>query len=194
MQNTNFVLSWYITSVFALAFSLLLLVNTSFVRSTDTPMQVGYQKYRALPNAMSSENTQEVSIGKSDARSLIVYKFFKENRSPLADMADTFVGVADRYNLDFRLLPAISMQESNGGKKLPQGSYNPFGYGIYGSQILKFHSFEDAIDRVARSLREDYINQGLKSPQQIMTKYTPPSLLKGGTWAIGVSAFMEQLR
>lgn len=135
-----------------------------------------------------------MTISKGDARAVIIKKFFIEQNAPLAVYADKFVEVADKYNLDYRLLPAISMQESNGGKKIPNDSYNPFGYGIYGSQILKFGSFDQAIETVGAGLRKNYLDLGLKTPYQIMTKYTPPSLAKGGTWAIGVSSFMEELQ
>ena len=86
------------------------------------------------------------------------------------------------------------MQESNGGKKVINNSHNPFGYGIYGGLVIKFASWDESIERVGRALREDYLNQGLKNPHQIMAKYTPPSLAKNGAWAKGVTTFMEELR
>ncbi len=86
------------------------------------------------------------------------------------------------------------MQESNGGKKVINNSFNPFGYGIYGTKVIRFNSWEEAIERVGRALREEYLNIGLKTPFQIMSKYTPPSLAKDGAWAKGVITFMEELR
>ena len=150
-----------------------------------------YRLYQALP-----QNKIQISgnINFGDARSLILEEFFKSHSSPLAGFATDFVAVSDFYQLDFRLLPAISMQESNGGKKVPEGSFNPFGYGIYGSKKVHFDGWADAIETVGRALREDYLNEGLHTPEQIMAKYTPPSLAKGGTWAKGVNQFMEELR
>ena len=86
------------------------------------------------------------------------------------------------------------MQESNGGKKVINNSYNPFGYGIYGSLVIRFKSWEEAIERVGKALREDYLDKGFKNPYEIMVKYTPPSLAKEGAWAKGVTTFMEELR
>jgi len=100
----------------------------------------------------------------------------------------------DKYNLDYRLMPSIAMQESNGGKRVIKNSNNPFGYGIYGSLVLKFNSWEEGIERVGKGLREDYLNEGLTSPYAIMTKYTPSSVAKGNAWAKGVSSFMEELQ
>ncbi len=149
--------------------------------------------YKSLPNLSPNENSQTVEIKKNDGRAKVVADFFKIHRSPLADFASDFIDSADKYNLDFRLLPAIAMQESNGGKVLPKNSFNPFGYGIYGGKVLRFESFLEAIDKVGGGLKNDYIDKGFKTPEEIMAKYTPPSLQKGGAWAMGVSAFMEAL-
>lgn len=193
MRNINFALTWYATTICTLLFSILFLVHLSFARPVITPVGQSYQSYRALPNNLTTLTTQEVSIGKTDARTLIIYHFFKENNAPLSQAAEKFIEVADKYSLDFRLLPAIAMQESNGGRIMPNNSFNPFGYGIYGGKVLRFASFEEAIERVGQGLKEDYIDRGLKTPDQIMAKYTPPSIEKGGPWAISVSSFMAEL-
>lgn len=192
MKSINFAIIYYAAMVCTIVFSLLFLVHLSFPKVVPTPNKAPYQMYKALPNE-SFSNTQKAEIGKADARPVIIASFLKQHKSPLSPLSEEFVKVADRYELDFRLLPAIAMQESNGGKKLPKNSFNPFGYGIYGDKVLRFASFQEAIDRVGRGLKKDYLDQGLENPNQIMAKYTPPSLQKGGAWALGVSAFMEQL-
>ncbi len=180
-------------AVFTLVFGLTLLIHSSFMEEASTPLASSYQAYRALPSVTPDANCQIVTVGKSDGRALLIQRFFEGYNAPLAKYADTFVEVADRYHLDYRLLPAISMQESNGGKRIPKNSNNPFGYGIYGSKILRFTSFDQAIAAVGQGLRQNYIDRGLKTPSQIMTKYTPPSIPIGGPWAKGVSGFMEEL-
>ncbi|MFH0937546.1 MAG: hypothetical protein V1808_04625 [Candidatus Daviesbacteria bacterium] len=192
MKGINLTLTWFGFCVCSLAFSLLLLVYISFPQVKTTPLDPRYQMYKALPND-SFLNQQIVEIGKSDARALIIANFFKDHNAPLANYAQEFIEVSQKYNLDYRLLPAIAMQESNGGKRIPKDSFNPFGYGIYGGKVLHFSSFGEAIEKVGEGLRKNYLNSGLETPEQIMPKYTPPSLLKGGAWALGVSAFMEQL-
>lgn len=180
---------------FAAAFcSLIFALNLFFyLTQTQTTVKVhnDFKLYAALP-----ENNYEIveHIGINDGRSKIIENFFKKHKAPLADFSEIFITVADKYSLDWRLLPAISMQESNGGKKVIHNSYNPFGYGIYGSLVVRFQSWEEGIERVGRALKEDYSDKGLGTPEQIMVKYTPPSLEKGGAWAKGVSAFMEDLR
>ena len=189
-RGLSFFAAWYsfasATLVFSVLFSIYLTVpQTKSYRSTP------YRLYQALPSDQI-QISQSVSHG--DGRNLVVENFFRSYNSVLASYADLFVIVADFYHLDYRLLPAIAMQESNGAKRTPKGSNNPFGYGIYGSKLLTFSSWEEAIETVGKNLREDYLNQGLHTPAQIMTKYTPPSIAKGGPWAIGVSQFMEELK
>lgn len=128
-----------------------------------------------------------------DNRAEILEQFFTRYKSPLQSQAKYFVEVADKYKLDYRLLPSIAMQESAGGKIIPENSYNAWGYAVTETQTLRFLSWEQAIDNVARGLKKNYIDKGLRTPEQIMTKYTPASLEKGGAWAKGVNYFMDQL-
>lgn len=182
--------SWFSTTTIALLLSIFSLVYFSTVTVVN-PSSQNFRLYAALPetNVKSTD-----SIAASDARALIIENFFKEHKAPLADYGDLFVKVADDQGLNWKLLPAIAMQESNGGKRVIKDSYNPFGYGIYGDKVKRFESWEAAIERVGKGLKEDYIGQGLKTPDEIMAKYTPPSLEKGGAWAKGVNQFMEELQ
>lgn len=185
-----FLAAWFGAVYTSLIFSLALLVFIS-TPNTVNPISSDFKLYAALPAATSSVSDE---IDFQDGRAAIIEDFFKQRNSQLANEASVFIAVADAYKLDYRLLPAIAMQESNGGKKVIRDSYNPFGYGIYENKAVKFASWEEAIRRVGRALKEDYLDQGLKTPGQIMIKYTPPSLAKGGAWAKGVSSFMAELR
>ena len=184
-----FVASWFglsfVTLFFAILFSFYLL-NVKVVTLT----QNDFKLYTAIPEDGIHEEAQ---ITSKDGRHIIISNFFKKYASPLSSYGQNFVTIADKYQLDFRLLPAISMQESNGGKKIVRNSFNPFGYGIYDNLVVRFKGWEEGIEKVAKTLREDYLNQGLTTPKKIMTKYTPPALSKGGNWAKGVSVFMEEL-
>jgi hypothetical protein len=129
-----------------------------------------------------------------DARPKIIASFLERYSCPLTPYdkyAEVYVEAADKYKLDFRLVPAISMQESNCCKKIPGGSNNCWGYGIYGDQIVVFPSVEAGIDTVARTLSKKYTSQGLLEPDEIMKKYTPQSK---GSWAAGVLHFMNEMK
>lgn len=188
--NIALVATWFGAAFTCLIFSVLF---SFYLSSTKIAKQTSqsFKLYAALPDnsIQISDNVERV-----DARGKIIENFFERYKSPLAASSNIFVSVSDKYQLDYKLLPAIAMQESNGGKKVITNSFNPFGYGIYGSLVVKFSSWEQAIERVGKALREDYLNEGLDTPQKIMVKYTPPSLASGGSWAKGVSSFIQELK
>lgn len=129
-----------------------------------------------------------------DARAELVASFLERYNSPLTPYdyyGRVFVDLADRHGFDFRLLPAIAMQESNLCKNIPPGSYNCLGFGIHERGTLTFDNFESNFARAARELKQYYIDEGLTTPQQIMTKYTPSS---NGSWADSVNQWMTEMR
>jgi len=144
--------------------------------------------YAALPTA---DTELEEQVTQTDARVELVRQFFAKYKSPLEPYAEDVVRVADKYGMDFRLIPAIGMQESNLCKRSPENSHNCWGFGIYGKKVTRFESYPDAIEAVTKTLSNKYINQGLVTPEEIMTKYTPSS---NGSWAAGVNHFMDQLQ
>ena len=144
--------------------------------------------FAALP---SIENVLGDSIVSKDARIEIVKQFFAKYKSPLESFASNIIEDADKYGLDFRLLPAIAMQESNLCKKIIVDSFNCWGFGIYGKKVTRFESFPEAIDTVSKTLAKNYIAGGLDTPEKIMKKYTPSS---NGSWAYSVNHFMNLLQ
>ncbi len=125
-----------------------------------------------------------------DKRIAVLKAFFRLHDSPLYDHAEFIVKVSDQYELDYRLLPAIAMQESTACKAIPINSYNCWGWGIYGTTVTRFASYQEGIDTVAKGLKINYLDKGLKTPEEIMRKYTPSS---SGSWAYGVNTFVDVL-
>jgi hypothetical protein len=133
-------------------------------------------------------------IETQDARTEIVRQFLSRHNSPLEPhdhYAQVFVSLADKHGFDFRLLPAIAMQESNLCKKIPPGSYNCLGFGVHSRGTLGFESYEANFERAARELKSNYIDIGLTTPEEIMTKYTPSS---NGSWANSVNQWMAEMK
>jgi hypothetical protein len=133
------------------------------------------------------------SVQTADARPIIIAEFLEQNDSPLKPY-DYFgrylTSLADKYNLDFRLLPSIMMQESNLCKKIPDDSYNCLGLGIHSQGTWTFARYEDNFEAAAKILREKYLDQGLLTPEEIQNKYTPKS---NGSWEFAVNHFMDIL-
>ncbi|KKT86841.1 MAG: Mannosyl-glycoprotein endo-beta-N-acetylglucosaminidase [Microgenomates group bacterium GW2011_GWA1_Microgenomates_45_10] len=133
------------------------------------------------------------AVQTEDARPIIIAEFLATNDSPLKpyDYFGRFLTqIADKYNLDFRLLPSISMQESNLCKKIPDDSHNCLGLGIHSKGTWGFDSYEDNFETAAKILREKYLDQGLLTPDDIQNKYTPSS---NGSWEFAVNHFMVVL-
>jgi hypothetical protein len=93
-------------------------------------------------------NAQEVVT--VDNRAKYIDDYFAAKNLPLAGYGEVFVSVADKYDLDYRLLPAIAMRESTGGKHpCPNDKDNVFGWH---SCKTTFSSQEEAIDKVGAHL------------------------------------------
>ncbi len=120
----------------------------------------------------------------------VLENFFTKYDSPLKGNAKTFVEVADKYGMDYKLLPAISCMESSCAKHLIVDSYNPFGWGIYGKNAIYFKNYDEAIETVGKGIAERYINRGFDSVAKIAPIYTPPN---SRNWGNGVNYFISKI-
>lgn len=123
-------------------------------------------------------------------RVAVLTNFFAKYNSPLKDNAKQFVAVADKYKIDYRLLPAIACMESSCGKFLIPNTYNPFGWGIYGKNYIAFKDYNEAIDTVGKGIKENYVSKGYDTPEEIAPIYTPPN---HRNWLAGVSYFIDKM-
>ncbi len=153
----------------------------------------------AAPNKGNGQNSGEVdgistSIEASDARAQIISNFLSRYDSPLKpfdDYGKMLVNIADKYGLDFRLLPAIAMTESTLCKFIPEGTYNCTGYGITATSTLGFKSFQESFEATAKGLKFNYVDKGLTNPLDIMRKYCPSS---NGSWQNSVNQMLAEMR
>ncbi len=84
-----------------------------------------------------------------EQRADAINTFFKQRSMPLQGSGMTFVLVAEKYGLDWRLLPAIGVRESSGGKAAC--GYNAFGWGSC-KLGHNYHSYEEAIESIGKNL------------------------------------------
>jgi hypothetical protein len=146
----------------------------------------------AQESSASSASIQ-LPIAKStgaDSRVKILTSFFKQYDSPLTPYAADFVKAADRYNLDWRLVAAISGVESTFGKQIPVNSYNAWGWGVYGDNVIRFNSWTDGINTVSQGLRERYMDQwGGQDIYQIGAMYAASP-----AWAGHVELYLNRIQ
>lgn len=201
MRKLLLVFAWLPLATTCLTLSLLLLHSYSNVKGGKALLayqaremlpKTGYQFYAALPQVLGSFST---AIAKDDARPEILRQFLHNHSSPFEDYAQTLVDASDKNDIDFRLITAIAMCESNLGKHMPQGSYNAWGYAIYTGEEsgATFDGWEHGIDVMANYLASNYYSKGLTTPEEIGPIYAPPSVETGNSWAKCVRSFMNEL-
>lgn len=121
----------------------------------------------------------------NDFRVITLKNFFDKYSSPLTEYSTYFVYYADIYNLDWRLVPAITGVESTFAKRIPAGSYNAYGW----ARETRFNSWEESIEVVNKDLREKYLDKGANTLSKIARRYCPPST----TWESGVRFFIKKI-
>jgi hypothetical protein len=103
----------------------------------------------------------------TDPRLIRIRQYFLERDCPAHQYAEDFIRAADRHELDWRLLPSISMIESTGGKEARNN--NMFGWD---NGNVRFSTNRDGIHRVASRLAESRYYKG-KTLDQTLRTYNP---------------------
>lgn len=132
------------------------------------------------------------AIASEDARPIIIDRYLKHYNSPMLPWTGKIIGTADKYGIDPYLIVAIAQQESNLGKITPPYCHNAWGWGIHTKGTLCFDSWDEGIEVFTRGLADKYLAYGLRTPEEIMTKYNATS--PGGAWAKGVNQFLSALQ
>ena len=192
MRKVILLVAFSFIAPFLFLFTLIFLLTT-IPKDTDqlvyaNDKEVNAFTYAALP---SSSSNFSGNIILKEGRIEMVRQFLAKYNSPLEPHAEFIVQTADNYEKDFRLIPAIAMQESNLCKKIPIDSHNCWGFGIYGGKVTRFENYPQAIETVTKTLATKYRDRGLITPEQIMSMYTPSS---NGSWARSVNHFMEKMQ
>jgi hypothetical protein len=169
-------------------------VPNASVNLVLTPQSVLAQKLNSIvsgSDAFNQEADQEAKILKLKADAIDAY--FKEHDMPLEGTGIKMAKEAEANNLDWRLVAAISVRESTGGKKdCIKVKNNPFGWG---SCKIGFESLDEAIETVAKNLGGNNPKTAKhydgKTTKEILQKYNPPSIVK--KYAEQVMAIMDDI-
>jgi hypothetical protein len=146
----------------------------------DTVQTVFAQKLNIEANSLLALN-QVIDQKAKDlkAKADAIDNYFKSHDMPLFGTGMKMVAEAEKNGIDWRLLPAIAVRESTGGKAdCKKVENNPFGWG---SCKIGFKSLDEAIETVAMNLggnnpitERHYDN---KTTKQILHSYNPPSIV-----------------
>ena len=132
---------------------------------------------------IKDEIVPELTVDPNSRKIENVRNYLSNRNAPLAEYADVLVTVAEEYGIDYRLVAAISIVESGGGKNCFK-PYNAWGWGS-----MTFESWEDGISTISKGLSK-YYAQGATTPAYIAPSYCPPNATK---WAYNVQYVMNQI-
>lgn len=148
-----------------------------------------FAQEKASVSSATIQQIPEITKEGNDSRVKILKAFLQTQDSPLTEYAQDFVSYADKYNLDWKLVAAISGVESTFGKEIPPYSYNGWGWGVYGNNVIRFKSWKDGIATVSQGLREKYMDTwGGRNIYQIGAMYASSPY-----WAGHVELYLNKI-
>jgi hypothetical protein len=163
---------------FLFAIVLYLVLSTGPVMAAEAGSSAKLKETNQLYLKQSKETRRKAAL---------LANYLSYYNSPLAQHAQDFVETADKYELDWKLLPAISGVESTFAKKYIKGTHNAWGWG--GGRI-EFTTWNEAIDEIASKMKSNYIDKwDADSIEEIGRIYAPPS----PSWARNVRFFMRDI-
>ena len=127
------------------------------------------------------------ALDQNDPRLCQLRAFFAQRSCPLRDSAEDFLVAADQNNLDWRLLPSISIVESSGGKDYRNN--NVLGWD---SCKEKFPSVQAGIHYVAAQLARSRTYRNKNLDEKLQT-YNPLPEYPGRIKAVMRSLAATQL-
>lgn len=145
----------------------------------EAPKIVFLQKQNNIALSPFAFNFNQVVDEGAQIRQLkadAINAYFHERDMPLYGMGMKMVEEAEKNNLDWRIIAAIAVRESTGGKfKCKKAENNPFGWA---SCKVGFDSNEEAIETIALNLGGNNPNTAKyyegKTTKQILRAYNPP--------------------
>lgn len=181
---------------------ILLLVNLALLRSLyleQSQLEAADTTQWPSKHITAAAGTAQIlgtSVIAGDARALLLQSFLEQHNSPMAPYADLIVREADADGLDFRLVVAIAMCESNLGKRMPKkDEFNAWGIAVYtGANNGKaFDSWPHAIAWVSKYIKSKYYDRGITDLKDIGAIWAPPSVEKGYSWTNCVQNFQGNI-
>ena len=147
----------------------------------------------ALNQAIDPKDLEKEIENERAAKAEAIDSYFKSRGMPLAGTGMKMVEEAEKNDIDWRLLPAIAVRESTGGKHAcKRATFSAFGWG---SCKINFKSHGHAIEIVAKNLGGNNPNTERhyadKTVLQILRAYNPPSIVP--RYAEQVISIMETI-
>ena len=174
----------------------LLLVNLALLKSLYVEQSQAQTAESSPVVAAGTAQILGASVIAGDARSILLASFLEQHASPMAPYAELIVREADTNGLDFRMVVAIAMCESNLGKRMPKkDEFNAWGIAVYTGQNQgkAFDSWPHAISWVSKYIKTKYYDRGITDLKEIGAIWAPPSVEKDYSWTTCVQNFQRSI-
>ncbi len=154
--------------------------------AVEKSSQIAYTEKLNIPSlGLFSDNIEEKSEEEKilEIKAAAIDKYFADRSLPLEGYGRKMVLEAEENDIDWRLLPAIAMRESTGGKFACGGKlsseWNPWGWNSCKGK--GFSSMEESIEKMAQHLGGNHPKTKQwyadKTTVQILRTYNPPSVV-----------------
>jgi hypothetical protein len=141
-------------SMISLGVNAALLIAISFLITNNVTTQNPHNKYALFSSKPLTSLAASSRLFGGDPRAATIDKIMGIYNCPLEGKGRVFVTEADKYNIPYWLVAAISFQESSCGKVTPradgQESYNAWGWGVWGPHVRTFENWDEGIRTVSR--------------------------------------------
>lgn len=181
-KNLGRIYAWILVAPLTLLFTIFSLYTLSKPKTSE-PIIASTDNLNPV-----NSDSQVLGIQIVDFRPLRVAKFLKG--TPLEKYSEQIVAISDKYEIDYRLIPAIAMKETGAGRVAPEDSFNAWGFENGRTQ---FESWEQALESVAKTLKTRYVAKGMDTPDKMMPVYAPPAVENGGGWAKAINNYLAQM-
>lgn len=161
-----------------------------------------------IAKAETSENKKVIQIDQEEEKSLKTQKNAEleslekieelSNECTLDEVSCKIKEVAENYGVDWRLAIAISMHETGKYTSVAFNDNNNVGGNFRNGSLMVFEDLDKGIDFFISNLKNNYIDMGLDTVEEISSKYAPiganndPNDLNSN-WIPGVTRYYKEL-
>lgn len=118
--------------------------------------------------------------------------FFRQHRCPKPYYINDYLNAADKYGVDWRLLPALNMQESTCLERYPRDTNNPFGYGS-STGLYRFASIQAGIALITERLANSDAYTGKDLDEKLQAYGPHPDGKPSPTYHIEVMGWIKEI-
>ncbi len=183
-------------------------IDLNKVSNKSTYNQTMQRFESILENKMGINNRQKppVKINSSDISGNVTTKSFDAankidkyfKNTPLDGLGKSFEEAEDKYGVNAFFLASIAAHESAyGSSKIARDKNNLFGFQAYDGSPYKsarsFNSFQDGIDKVAKYLSEEYLNENGRYYMGKSIKDINKNYATDKRWHEGISKIIQEM-